>query len=454
MKYLRKVYGIISIGLSICISGIAQSNQSCVETKLLASDGAADDLYGISVAVSASRVVVGSVFDDDLGSNSGSIYIYEDVDTAWIETKILSSDGAIDDQFGNAVDIEEDRIVVGAPFDDDNGSNSGSIYIYEWNDTSWVETKLNSSDGDAHDRFGNSISLSQNRVVVGAVFDEDNGTDSGSAYIYDWNGSTWAETKIAASDGEAYDRFGNSIAVSGDRIIVGAIDDDNGSNSGSIYIYEWNGTSWIETKLVSSDIAPGDVFGRDVDAMGDRIVVGADGADDNGSNSGCIYVYDWDGTNWVETKITASDGEADDFFGASVGLGFDKIVVGADSDDDNGSYSGSAYIYELIDGAWVETKVIPSDGEADEYFGEDVDVFNDRIIAGAFTDDDNGAFSGSAYIFECSGLNPGNLLEIGNSDLLISNSNFGLVIQSNNGSCFRLKVSESGVWTAIEVQCQ
>ena len=210
--------------------------------KITASDGASGDLFGQSVAVGSGRIVVGADRDDDNGTDSGSAYIY-DLDGNQL-AKITASDGAADDYFGDSVAVGSGRIVVGAYRDDDNGSRSGSAYIYDLDGNQL--SKITASDGAADDYFGFSVAVGSGRIVVGAYLDDDNGTDSGSAYIFDLDGNQLA--KITASDGASFDRFGWSVAVGSGRIVVGAtLDDDNGSNSGSAYIFnlpEDSNTYW------------------------------------------------------------------------------------------------------------------------------------------------------------------------------------------------------------------
>jgi len=221
-------------------------------------------------------------------------------------------------------------------------------------------------------------------------------TDDGIPYLWKSGDITTPhsnETKITASDGASGDFFGFSVAVGCGRIVVGAFeDDDNGSNSGSAYIFDLDGNQLA--KITASDGAASDFFGSVAVGCG-RIVVGAYGDDDNGSDSGSAYIFDLDGNQLA--KITASDGAASDFFGRSVAVGSGRIVVGARFDDDNGSSSGSAYIFDL-DGNQL-SKITASDGAASNFFGYSVAVGCGRIVIGAYGDDDNGSASGSAYIF-------------------------------------------------------
>ena len=357
------------------------------EVKITASDGAAGDGFGLgqkAVAAGYGRIVVGARNNDDNGVSSGSAYIF-DLDGNEL-TKITASDAGSLNQFGNSVAVGSGRIVIGAWTDDDDGGSSGSVYIFDLDGNQLA--KITASDGTANRFFGNSVSVGSGRIVVGAY-----GSTNGSAYIFDLDGNELA--KITASDGAFNDSFGYSVSVGSGRIVVGAyLDDDNGSDSGSAYIFDLDGNQLA--KITASDAAAADFFGWSVAVGSGRIVVGAYLDDDNGSASGSAYIFDLNGNEL--TKITASDGVADDYFGYSVAVGSGRIVVGAHLDDDNGSNSGSAYVFDL-DGNEL-AKITASDGASDDYFGYSVAVGSGRIVVGAYQDDDNGADSGSAYIYE------------------------------------------------------
>ncbi|MCX5635489.1 MAG: FG-GAP repeat protein [Planctomycetota bacterium] len=169
----------------------------------------------------------------------------------------------------------------------------------------WLERqKLLASDGTAGILFGRSVSISGNYAIVGASSDDDNGGDSGSAYIFNRDGTNWVQQqKLTASDGAASDQFGYSVSISGDYAIVGAYgDDDKGSASGSAYIFKRDGTSWVQQQklLASADGATNDYFGRSVSISGDYAIAGAYGDDDKGSCSGSAYIFKRDGTSWSE----------------------------------------------------------------------------------------------------------------------------------------------------------
>ncbi|MFC1981249.1 FG-GAP repeat protein [Chloroflexota bacterium] len=218
--------------------------------KLIASDGATDDLFGYTVSISGDTLVVGAYQDDDNGSDSGSAYVFArnqgGADNWGQVAKLIASDGAEDDRFGRTVSISGDTLAVGAHGDDDNGSESGSAYVFERNQggaDSWGQVKkLTSSDVATGDNFGLSVSISGDTLIVGAVWDDDNGSNSGSAYLFERNqggADNWGEiAKLTASDGAADDEFGHAVSISGDTLVVGMrLDDDNGPNSGSAYVF-------------------------------------------------------------------------------------------------------------------------------------------------------------------------------------------------------------------------
>jgi hypothetical protein len=277
------------------------------EQKIVASDGAAGDLFGLAVAMSETgHLVVGSRWDDDKGNDSGAVYLYtlNSTSNAWgDEQKIVASDGAAGDLFGYAVAMSgTGHLVVGARFDGDLGMFSGAVYLYTLNSTSntWGdEQKIVASDGATGHGFGASVAISETgHLVVGAPFDDDKGNDSGAVYFYTLNSTsnTWGdEQKIVASDGASDDEFGFAVAMSGTgHLVVGAPwDDDKGASSGAVYLYTLNSTSntWdFEQKIVASDGDGGNWFGDAVAMSGTgHLVVGAPLDDDMGSASGSVY---------------------------------------------------------------------------------------------------------------------------------------------------------------------
>ena len=401
--------------------------------KLIADDGAVADYFGYSVAYSDGIAVVGAYNDDDKGSNSGSAYVFEMSDssdaTSWTQkAKLTAKDGAASDYFGHSVAISDGTIVVGAHLDDDEGSNSGSAYVFEKSDssdaTSWTKVKkLLADDGAKEDSFGTSVAISDGTIVVGAYQHDWKVSNSGSAYVFEMSDSSdatsWTQkAKLTAKDGAASDYFGHSVAISDGTIVVGAhLDDDEGSNSGSAYVFEKSdssdATSWTQTaKLTAKDGAMYDCwFGFSVAISDGTIVVGAkkDGDNDRGWSSGSAYVFEKsdssDATSWTEAaKLLANDPAQMDYFGCSVAISDGTIVVGAYADDDKGSGSGSAYVFEKSDSSdatsWTQVeKLTADDGAWAASFGYDrgVAISDGTLVVGAYKDINR---RGSAYVFE------------------------------------------------------
>ncbi len=271
--------------------------------------------------------------------------------------KLLANNGAARDYFGNSVALDGDTVLIGAWGDQDNGDDSGSAYVFTRSGSSWTEqAKLTAIEGAALDLFGNSVALFGDTALIGAWGDHDNGNnDSGSAYVFTRSGSSWTElAKLTASDGAADDWFGISVALDGDTAVVGAEQGRQGvfPISGAAYVFTRSGGSWTEqAKLLASDGTFGDGFGRSVALSGDTLVIGALERWDGGGYpdlNGSAYIFTGSGSSWREqAKLTASDGVEGDNFGISVALGGDTAVIGAFGDDDGGNQSGSAYVFSL-----------------------------------------------------------------------------------------------------------
>jgi len=376
--------------------------------KLTASDGGAGDFFGHSVAISGDYTIIGAPCDNNNGSQSGSAYIFKRQGTSWTQdAKLMALGGAAGDRLGNSVSISGDYAIVGAPSDYDSGGNSGAAYIFKREGTSWIQQQklIATNDASIHDKFGWSVSISRDYAIVGEL---GNNAFGGSAYVFRREGTSWSQqAKLIGSDGAADNCFGCSVAISGDYAIVGAWgDSDNeASRMGSAYIFRSEGTSWTQrAKLVASDFEADDRFGYSVSISADYAIVGAHEDDDRGSDSGSAYVFKRTGTGWTQqAKLVASDGEADDWFAASVAISGNYAIVGAWGDTDNGIGSGSAYVFMREGASWTQqAKLTASDGTFGDYFGASVSISGGYAIVGALGDDSNGSNSGSAHIVRLS----------------------------------------------------
>jgi hypothetical protein len=376
------------------------------EAKLTADDAAADDRFGYSVAISGDTAVIGAYNDDDSGDSSGSAYVFVRDGTTWSQqAKLTASDAAAGDYFGYSVAISGDTAVIGADRNNDAGDLSGSAYVFLRSGTTWSQQyKLTASDAAAEDYFGWSVAVSGDTAVIGAIGDDDAGDFSGSAYVFLRSGTTWSQQqKLTATDAAEGDEFGFSVAVSSDTAVIGAHqNDDAGDSSGSAYVFVRSGTAWSQqTKLTAGDAAANDKFGYSVAISGDTAIIGACYDENGGIISGSAYVFAHSVTTWSQqAKLTASDAAAGDYFGVSVAISGDKAVIGAHCNDDAGTDSGSAYVFARSVTTWNQNyKLTASDAAANDAFGYSVATSGDMLVIGAFGDDDGGSNSGSAYVY-------------------------------------------------------
>ena len=322
------------------------------------------------------------------------------------QTKLLGSDTAAFDFFGVDVAIDGDTAVVGAWNSTVAGKRRGAVYVFVRSGTAWTQqAKLVASDGAKDDEFGKGVAISGNTVIVGATADDDVAPATGSAYIFVRSGTSWTEqAKLVSFDAEVGDFAAEDVSISGDTAVVAVEnDDDDGFRSGSVYVYVRSGPSWsLQQKLTASDAMDGDTFGRDVSIDGNTLVVGADLGDSPlGLNRGTAYVFTRSGTTWTEqTKLYASDGESSDNFGISVALSDNAAVIGANADDDAAFNAGAAYVFRRTGTTWMEyAKLLASDGDIVDLFGGAVAVDGGTVAVGARNNTDFGTRTGAAYVY-------------------------------------------------------
>ncbi|MHC4500616.1 MAG: FG-GAP repeat protein, partial [Planctomycetota bacterium] len=390
----------------------SESIAICGDIKLIASDGGTNDRFGLTVSISGHYAIVGANGND---YKRGAAYIFKRKGTNWVQqAKLTAFPASPNDYFGCSVSISWDYAIVGARGDDGSHAEGyGAAYIFKRNGTSWTqETKLTASDRESFACFGDSVSINGDYVIVGTPYDNDDnqgynvssGYNYGAAYIFKRNGTSWTEqTKLTASDGAPTDCFGGSVSISGDYAVAASEFnyDPYRQLTGAVYVFKRDGTSWTQqAKLRALDGSMVDSFGHSrhsISISGDYVAVGANGS---------TYIFGREGTNWTQhTKLTGLEGSKGD----SVLISGDYIIVGApydDGDDIIGINYGSAYLFKRIGADWIQqTKLTAFDGAAQDMFGSSVAIDGDYIIVGAIGDDDNGSYSGSAYIFKLDCIN-------------------------------------------------
>lgn len=380
------------------------------ESKITASDAKSSDRFGCSVAVSGDTVVVGAYNHPAVGIDPGpygAVYAFEkDGYGSWVQTaKLTAPDVTKDNFFGWSVSVSGNTMAVGASFDDGNTKMSGSAYVFERDGSSWIrKAKLTASDGAKFDSFGGSVSVSGDTVVVGAYGEGSKGDASGSVYVFEKPDGGWADmtesAKLAAADGAEDDQFGFEVSVCGDIVVVGIYNHTDGKMDfrGSAYVFEKNADGeWTQAPKLTPTVGKKvDYFGTSVSVSGDTVVVGAFRDNSIGVASGSAYIFEKDNDGaWPQTaKLTASDGAENDLFGRNVSISGDTVVVGASN--------GSTYVFKKPVGGWMDmtesAKLTALDGVARAGFGT-VSVSGDTAVVGASMDNDNGYEAGAAYVF-------------------------------------------------------
>lgn len=391
--------------------------------KFTVSDGEPDDNFAYALAISDNTMVAGAWQNDSLRANSGAAYVFERVagSSDWQQVIKLMPDDAdfAGDEFGKAVAIDGDWLIVGAQFDDGAGKDRGAAYVFERTPgaaNAWSQVaKLTADDSAFRDFFGQTVAISGSHAVVGAPEDDDVGNQSGSVYVFEHNpvDGSWSQiAKLTANDGEANDAFGSAVTMAGDTVIVGANEHSHQgvNNNGAAYVFERNpsDSSWSQVaKLTANDGDELDRFGFAVALLGDRALVGAPFDDDPDNAGGSAYLFERTaGTNnWSQiAKLTAADPILGNQFGHSVALAGERALIGAPEEDSSGNGSGAAYLFQRDSdsGSWSQLeKLTANDGAAYDLFGFAVSLSNELAVIGAHDDDDQGKNeSGSAYMYQ------------------------------------------------------
>lgn len=310
------------------------------------------------------------------------------------ETKLIDSDAEESDNFGISVGISGTTVIVGARQDNDQGTNSGAAYLFDA--ITGVELRqLGANDAAEFDSFGSSAAISNDRAIVGATGDNNN---VGSAYVFDTASGAQLH-KLVVSDGGLNDNFGQSVGISGTTAIVGIFQGVGGTpnTNGAAYLFD-TVTGDLLFKLTAFDGVGKDYFGQSVGISGNRAIVGSFGDDDDGSSSGSAYVFDTVNGELVH-KLVADDAEANDQFGASVAISGNLAIVGALGEDEAGSGSGAAYVFDITTGDQL-FKLTASTPSENARFGRSVSISGTTAIVGAIQSSGVVDFRGSAHLFE------------------------------------------------------
>jgi len=401
--------------------------KSNYERKLAYSYGREGDGFGRAVDIYDNVMLVGSCFSDESGSQAGSAHIFtlEHSRRGWkYESALWTNDTMDYDYFGWDVALHHNLAAVGAWQHDDGFENNGAVYFFEkikyqgssfWNATAKSVGMRNNA------YFGISVALSSDGSLayVGAAGAPGDSDNVGAVFVLSrW--SNWDKvTRLTPADGSGYDYYGISVALDDVLGVVGAYGHNAGGGdvSGAAYVYSMESaggdvSQWsLDAKLTASDASADDFFGRAVEVYQQVITVGADGADDSGSASGAAYIFHRYEGAWSQTqKLTPPEDNAYEFFGGSVAMNGDYLVIGADGDNHNDVRTGTVWVYERkfkwddvgasLLGEWeVLIQLYASDRSGRDLYGSDVAVSGNRIVVGAETGDGYDYNSGALYVY-------------------------------------------------------
>ncbi len=403
------------------------------QAELNSSDGMEFDDFGKSVSISGDTAVVGA--DRDFGNNPppGVAYVFVRSGTTWSQQQELTaSDGASGDAFGTSVSISGDTVVIGAPNATVDGNVfQGAVYVFVRSGTTWSQQQKLSIDGPSG--FGLSVGVSGDTTVIGT---------GSQAFVYVRSGTTWSlQQELMATDAAGGDNFGHSVAIDGDTVVVGAFAKTIGGNSdeGAAYVFVRSGTTWTQQQeLNSSDGAAEDRFGQVVVINGDTAVIGAfDHQVGANAGQGAAYVFVRSGTTWTQQQeLTSSDGAAGDNFGSAVAVSGNTAAIGAGFKTIGmNSFQGAAYVFVRSGTTWSQQQELNiPDPTGEDFFGYSVAIDGNTIVVGAL-EHNVGANSeqGSAYVFVQSA--PG---------LSVTKSHTGNFTQGQTGATYTITVTNSG----------
>ncbi|MBX3396332.1 MAG: hypothetical protein KF841_13295 [Phycisphaerae bacterium] len=360
------------------------------------------DAMGESASLSGSAFVAGA---RTRNSTSGSAFVFRDNGGVWTQESELTAFDATDGaSFGKSVAIDGDRIIVGAPVAQASGTPVGAVYEFTRVGGVWIPgAKYLASTSQASQLFGQSVSLDGNTLFVGAMQDNTGATGAGAAYVFEYDGATWHETqKLTPSDPSPSALFGSSVVVRGDLAVVGARLARTGLVlHGAAYIYERVGGVWtFSQKLTASDQVNNSFFGWSVDISGETIVVGAYQTFSGGFQSGAAYVFERSGGTWQQSqKLAPATPVGGANFGSAVRMIGSSIAIGARGEN-------AVYLFVRQDGSWQQRERITSPGaETGDRLGSSVDWNGTTLIAGAEFGEVSATNTGTVHIFDlaCNG---------------------------------------------------
>jgi hypothetical protein len=367
---------------------------------ILPAGGQTGDRFGTAVATSGGRVVVGAPYDDENGPDAGAVYIY-DSGTAGELYKLMAGDGGSVAHFGHSVAIHNGIVAIGAPLDSELGNNAGAVYLFDL-ETGQQLLKLLPQDGAVGDEFGNSVSIHNGIVLAGAWRADEHGLDSGAAYLFDATTGNQLEKLLPASGGN-FQTFGVSVALDANTVAVGSrtyFTITDGFTFAKVHLFEVSSgdpTGLLQASVENYNGDQGGMFAECLAMDNGLLAVGAPSRSVFFDHSGAVHVFDL-GTGQQLQFIYPADGHDRDHFGISLAFNQGILAIGAHEDDDVASSGGSAYLFSTADGTQLDKLLIAGAANSDR-FGSSICMENGLVAGGAIGFGASGTATGYVGIF-------------------------------------------------------
>ncbi len=406
------------------------------------------EMFGHSVAISSNSAIVGVRYDTEAAPGGGAAHVFVRSGFAWThQAKLLAADAAMADYLGFATAISGDTAVAGAPYADvGSQKNAGAVYVFTRSGSNWTQQqKLTAADAGADDKFGQTLAMEGDTLIVGAPYDYVGTEKSGSAFVFTRAAGHWTQqAKLSAPDLSRNMEFGGTVALSGDTVIIGAYrDDEKGDGAGAAYVFTRSGTTWaLQQKLTAADAQPYDGFGYAGVAVDGDVAAVTLNEQQGGRDYSLVYFFRRSGGHWEQEQRIAAKPDWDPNFACSIALSGKHLVVGSCYDAAAGELAGAAYLYEYLDGDWVQmAKLCASDTGPQNLFGNVVAIDGAYFVCGAVK---KNAQTGAAYAFYIPPrIRPG-------SFTVLPGGAVRFQFECADGAPLELQCSESlGVWTTV-----
>ena len=385
----------------VAITSTTTSGQCDLELPV-PGDVGAGAYFGTAVAMDGELLAVGAPLDTGNDWASGVVYVFRRAADGWVnEGRLRASDGEVGDMLGVSVDIHDGRIVAGAWFDDDHGSNSGAAYVFTRNDNgAWTETaKLTKPNPGPEDAFGRTVAISGERIAVGAPLDDDAGSSSGTVTTFTLTGGAWvADAVLTSPIGANGDEFGLGLDLDGSQLLVGSPWSNDGTGHADLFTADPAGTWTHEHTFNHPDPEPGEYYAFEP-ALGDEMVALGAYLDDDGTPTGRVFIHtrNVDGDWSLQQTLRPDDSTpSNERFGVAIDLDGSVMAIGADQ----AGGSGAVHIYDRSGDDWTLRTILQPEGlNTEAEFGWFVDVDGDQLAVGAYGADLDGATRGAAWVY-------------------------------------------------------